>query len=66
MATAVEAATGGSAIPLLLLYRTTFDHILEATLTIKPEQWGFDLPQSVDQIMQGQIPGDLSFRIDKK
>jgi hypothetical protein len=66
MATAVEAATGGSAIPLLLLYRTTFDHILEATLTIKPEQWGFDLPQSVAQIMQGQIPDDLSFRMDEK
>lgn len=66
MATAVEAATGGSAIPLLLLYRATFDHILEATLTIKPEQWGFDLPQLVDQIMQGQIPGDLNFHMEKK
>lgn len=65
MATAVEAATGGSAIPLVLLYRATFDHTLEAMLTIKPEQWGFDLPQFVDQITQGQVPSNLSFCMEK-
>lgn len=54
---------------MILIKRTMYWHLkasLGGTLTIKPEQWGFDLPQSVDQIMQGQIPGDLSFRIDKK
>lgn len=66
MATAVEAATGGSSFPLSLHFSTVSDRTLKAMLTISPAQWGFDLPQLVHRITQGQNPDDLSFRMNEK
>lgn len=63
MATAVEAATGGSAVPLRLGFRTVFGQILTATLTVHPDQWGFDLAHMVQNVRQGQMPEDFILRM---
>lgn len=64
MATAVEAATGGSAIPLRIRYRTVFDRTLAATLTVSPEQWGFDLAKVVFGLSKGYLPEDFRLSIE--
>ena len=64
MATAVEAATGGSAVPLRIRYRTVFDRTLTATLTVSPEQWGFDLARVVHRLSKGHLPEDFRLSIE--
>lgn len=63
MATAVEAATGGSAVPLSIRYRTVFGRTLAATLTVSPEQWGFDLARVVHRLSKGHLPEDFRLSI---
>lgn len=64
MATAVEAATGGSVVPLRIRYRTLFNRTLTATLTVSPKQWGFDLAQVVLRLSKGYLPEDFRLSIE--
>lgn len=61
MGSAVEAATGGLAVPIRLRYRTVGARPVTATLTVAPSQWGFDIPRMVQAVGQGQIPDGLGF-----
>jgi hypothetical protein len=65
MATAVEAATGGCAVPLRLGFRTAFDRTLTATLRISPEQWGFDLATMVHRLKHAHVPTELRLRMER-
>jgi hypothetical protein len=56
MATAVESATGGLAVPLQLRYTTMAGRPLTATITISPAQWGFDLPRLVQVVGREEVP----------
>lgn len=63
MATAVEAATGGVAVPLRLHFGTEGDRPVTATFTILPSHWGFDLPRLVQAAGQGRVPEAFRFCI---
>jgi len=64
MATAVEAATGGCAVPLRLGFRTVFERSLTATLTMHPDQWGFVLARVVHRLPKGHLPEGFHLSIE--
>lgn len=63
MATAVEAATGGCAVPLQLCFCTMGASKMAATLTISPSDWGFELPRMVRMVGHGQVPDAFRLRV---
>jgi hypothetical protein len=50
MATAFEAATGGAEVPVLFRFLCASNRQFEATLTLQPTDWGFELPSMLHNL----------------
>jgi len=61
MATAVESATGGLAVPLHLKFRTSGSRLVSTAFTMVPKQWGFDLPRLVQDAREGKVPENITY-----
>lgn len=61
MATAFEAATGGAEVPILFRFLCADNPQFEATLTLGPTDWGFELPSMIHILGRSRASDRIKF-----